>query len=108
MVVATVAEKLYAGSRGRPAENFALFDKIRTFACHLQLWPPYVIGQAIMFTGSIARSARRRYLIYSEADFKVFSPPGATRRPHGGEIWHGGGAFGPLLHAKFHPHRCNA
>ena len=27
----------------------------------------------------------------------------------GGEIWHGGGdlPFGPLLHAKFHPHRCN-
>ena len=25
-----------------------------------------------------------------------------------GEIWHvGGGTFGPLLHAKFHPHRCN-
>ena len=26
------------------------------------------------FTGSIARSASRRYLIYSEADFEVFSP----------------------------------
>jgi len=45
-----------------------------------------------------------RYLIYSEADFEVFRPAGATRCTDGGEIWHGGG---PLLHAKFHPHRCN-
>ena len=43
-----------------------------------------------MVTGSIARSANCRYLIYSEADFEVFRPAG-----------------GPLLHAKFHPHRCN-
>jgi len=25
----------------------------------------------------------------------------------GGEIWHGGGDLGPLVRAKFHPHRCN-
>jgi len=31
-----------------------------------------------LFTGSIARSATRRYLIYSEADFEVFRPIGAT------------------------------
>jgi len=53
------------------------------------------------FTGSIARSASRQYLIYSEADFEVFHPAGATRCADGGEIWHGG----PLLRAKFHPHR---
>jgi len=34
-------------------------------------------------TGSIARSASRRYLIYSEADFEA-------RCTDGGEIWHGG------------------
>jgi len=28
----------------------------------------------IVITGSIARSASRRYLIYSEADYEVFSP----------------------------------
>jgi len=44
-----------------------------------------------------------RYLIYSEADFEVFRPAGATRCTDGGEIWH----EGPLLHAKFHTHRCN-
>ena len=41
----------------------------------------------ILFTGSIARSATRRYLIYSEADFEVFRPAGATRCTDGGEIW---------------------
>jgi len=46
------------------------------------------------FTGSIARSASRRYLIYSEADFEVFRPAGATRYTDGGEIWHGGGDRG--------------
>ena len=46
-------------------------------------------------TGSIARNTRRRYLIYSEADFEVFRPAGATRFK------------GLLLHAKFHPNRCN-
>ena len=50
-----------------------------------------------IITGSIARSASRRYLIYSEADFEVFRHARATRCTDGGEIWH----------AKFHPHRCN-
>ena len=31
-----------------------------------------------------------QYLIYSEADFEVFRPTGATRCTDGGEIWHGG------------------
>jgi len=48
-----------------------------------------------------------RYLVYSEADFKVFRPAGARRCTDWGEIWRGGGDLGPLLHAKFHPHRCN-
>jgi len=36
----------------------------------------YVVS---IFTGSIAPSATRRYLIYSEAEFEVFRPAGATR-----------------------------
>jgi len=47
-----------------------------------------------------------RYLIYSEADFEVIRPAGATRCTDGGEIWLGGGDL-PILRAKFHPHRCN-
>jgi len=53
-------------------------------------------------TGSIARSATRRFfLIYSDADFEVFRPAGATRCTDCGEIWH------LLLRAKFNPNRCN-
>jgi len=37
----------------------------------------------------MARSATRQYLIYSEADFQVFRPAGATHCTDGGEIWHG-------------------
>ena len=32
-----------------------------------------------------------RYLVYSEADFEVFRPAGATRCTDGDEIWRGGG-----------------
>jgi len=45
----------------------------------------------ILITVSIARSATHRYLIYSEADFEVFRPAGATRCIDWGEIWHGAG-----------------
>jgi len=52
-----------------------------------------------VITGSIARSAKRRYLIYSEADFEV-------RRPASIAVKFGmeeQGTFTHLLHAKFHP-----
>ena len=48
-----------------------------------------------------------RYLVYSEADFEVFRPAGATRCTDGVKIGTEEGTEGPLLHAKFHPHRCN-
>ena len=60
--------------------------------------PPVLIANKIfhvtvllVVTGSIARSASRRYLIYSEADFEVFGPAGAIRCTDGGEIWHAEG-----------------
>ena len=37
-------------------------------------------------TGSIMRSAKRRYLSNSEADFEVFCPVGVTCCTDGGEI----------------------
>jgi len=52
-----------------------------------------IISQII--TGSIAHSASRRYLVYSEADFEVFRLAGATRCTDGGEIWHEGGTWSP-------------
>jgi len=39
-----------------------------------------------IFTGSIARSAKRRYLSKTEADFEVFRRTGATRCIDGAEI----------------------
>jgi len=42
-----------------------------------------VYRQLCIFTGSIARSASRRYLIYSEADFEVFRPAGRHVTPMG-------------------------
>jgi len=53
-----------------------------------------------LITGSIARNASRRYLIYSEADFEVFALQGRHVAPMGVK-------FGAELRAKFRPHRCN-
>jgi len=85
--------------------------------------------ECLSFLPAALRAAQIcRYLVYSEADFEVFRPAGATRCTDGGqnlarrrgpkvpslrspppcsEIWHGGGDRSPLLRAKFHPHRCN-
>ena len=59
----------------------------------------------LVFTGSIARSASRRYLTYSEADFEVFLPARAKRCTDGGEIWHGGPSVPSSMPNS--PHRCN-
>ena len=64
------------------------------------------VWQALI-NGSIALSAKRLYIIYSEGDFEVFRPAGATRCTDGGgsggEIWRG-----RVDRAKFHPpHRWN-
>ena len=50
-------------------------------------------------TDSIARSAKRRYISYSEGDFEVFRPQGDTLHQYRGKIWHGG-VDRPLLRAK--------
>jgi len=56
----------------------------------------------LIITSSIALSARRQYLIYSEADFEVFHPTGVPHCTDGAKL-----SVEDLLHAKFHPHRCN-
>ena len=62
------------------------------------------IEKFLIVTGSIARSASRRYLVYSEADFSGFSPRrGDTLHRWGGVKF----GMGPLLHAKRHPQQCN-
>jgi len=86
------------------------------------------IIKSTIFTGSTAHSTTRQYLIYSEADFEVVGPTGATHctdamtvkfgmeegpkvsssMPNFTPIGAGGDQrVGPLLHAKLHPHRCN-
>ena len=50
------------------------------------------IGSRPLFLPAALRAAQAcRYLIYSETDFQVFRPVGATRCTDGGEIYHGGG-----------------
>ena len=65
------------------------------------------VPKCCLITGSIARSATCRYLVYSEADFEVFRPAGETLCTMGVKFVVAEGTKGPLLHAKFHPHRCN-
>jgi len=57
-----------------------------------------------IITGSIARSASRRYLVYSEAGFEVFRPAVATRCTVGGrEFCVEEGAAGPSSLPNFTP-----
>jgi len=46
-------------------------------------WSVQTSNHTGVFTGSIARSASRRYLIYSEAGFEVFAPHGRHVAPMG-------------------------
>jgi len=55
-----------------------------------------------VITGSIARSASRRYLLYSEANFDVFRPAGTTHCTNGSEIWQ----RSPPPR-QISPHQCN-
>ena len=54
---------------------------------HLDHHPVFISIFLVTFTVSIARSAIRQYLVYSEADFEVFRPAGATRCADVGEMW---------------------
>jgi len=56
-----------------------------------------------VITGSIARSATRRHLSYSEADFEVFRPHGPHVAPMGVKFSTEEETEGCLLHTKFHP-----
>ena len=60
-----------------------------------------------VITCSITRSARRRYLSYSEANFEVFRPAGATHCTDGGEIWQARGDLWSPPSRQISPHRCN-
>ena len=55
----------------------------------------FIIPLQMFITGGIARSASCRYLIYSEADFEVFHPTGATRCTDGVKIGMEEGTFSP-------------
>jgi len=50
-----------------------------------------------LITGSIARSARRRYLIYPESDFEVFRPKGRHVAPLGVKFGMEEGTEGPSM-----------
>jgi len=57
-------------------------------------WLDHILS-VYLITGSNVRSATRRYLISSEADFELFCPAGATRCTNLGEISRGGGDWSP-------------
>ena len=60
-----------------------------------------LLRNKLIITGSIARSATRRYL--GRPILRFFAPQGRHVAPMGVKF----GMEQPLLHAKFHPHRCN-
>jgi len=57
--------------------------------------PVYSLGPGYIYQAALREAQTCRYLVYSEANFEVFRPAGATRCTDGGEIWHGGGSSMP-------------
>ena len=51
--------------------------------------------QHALLPAALREAQTCRYLVYSEANFEVFRPTGATRCTDGGEIWHGGDRRSP-------------
>jgi len=72
------------------------------FSRVLSLWSPCV-AHADTIIDSIARSARRQYLIYSETDFELFAPQGRRVAPMGVKFSTEKETEGILLSAKFRP-----
>jgi len=71
-------------------------------------WPKTLSFLSVCLLQAALRAAQAcRYLIYSDADFEVFRPAGATRCTDRVKFGTEEGTEGPLLHAKCHPHRCN-
>ena len=63
---------------------------------------------SIPFQPAALRTAQSAgYLNYSEADFEVFAPQRRHVEPMMVKFGMEEGTEGPLLHAKFRPHRCN-
>ena len=64
-----------------------------------------VMSNTSVYLPAALRAAQTcRYFVYSEADFEVFRPAGATRCTDGGEIRHGGGdRRGPSSMPNFTP-----
>jgi len=62
----------------------------------------------VLLPAALCAAQTCRYLVYSEADFEVFfALQGRHVAPMGVKFGMEEGTFGPLLHAKLHPHRCN-
>jgi len=68
---------------------------------------PSVNRTSSLLPAALHEAQACRYLIYSEADFEVFRPAGATHCTDGGEIWHGGGDLWSLSPCRISPHRWN-
>ena len=51
----------------------------------------FISGKTVSLLVALRAAQTCRYFVYSEANFEVFRPAGATRCTDCGEIWHGGG-----------------
>jgi len=84
---------------------FTTFDNAYVVIKDTNIFTLYHVSEKtgpFVITGNIVRSTRRWYLIYSEADFEVFRPAGATWCTDGSEIWPGEDPP-----CQISPHQCN-
>jgi len=75
-----------AATKRQQHDSFRQHQLFRRYTNQHNIYDKIARCPLSLVISSIARSATRRYLSYSEADFEVFRPAGATRWTDGGEI----------------------
>ena len=69
-------------------------------------WRRYALSQCLL-PAALRAALTYRYLVTQRAILRFFAPQGRHVAPMGVKYGMEEGTEGPLLHAKFHPHRCN-
>jgi len=87
LTILTLAETL----KGRPQRFLIAVITTCTVLRSARSDVYWVIYTFVWLPAALREAQTCRYLVYSEANFQVFRPAGATRCTDGGEIWHGGG-----------------
>jgi len=65
------------------------YARIKQWWMTICLYYAWICSCVSLLPAALRAAQTCRYLVYSEANFELFRPVGATRCTDGGKIWHG-------------------